>query len=397
MSNRDKKLLVYLGTVLILAAAYYLVVSPVLSKIEVMNNHISDLEQQLNRLQTIFNSREQYEADIVENQAKCNELIARFPSNISQEDTLVFIDSTEKEIPVKITNISFGDIVTAFGTESSGDAVYEDSPEEEYSEEVTDTTAMETDENGVKMISFEDLTRLIGTKQELTLAYEVSYSNFAKFIQFIDTNDKRMVLTNINGSYNDSLDLVYGVVNLSQYSIEKYGKDRDKNDFSDINKGTGNVFHSGTAPKNYNNENAAAGANSGSTANVYMSISRVNDNGGAVIICNPNQAGRGTWATGNENEKMVADITIDGEAGEYTAEYSIDGKTNSFEFEEDSEIIVDISSSAKTDDDDNVTVDLNVTNNADLDMTVNINGDSDERVNVRTKKANGDGKLTINQ
>lgn len=399
MSNRDKKLLVYLGTVIILAAAYYLVVSPVLSKIEVMNNHITELEEQLNKLQTIYNSREQYEADIVENQEICNELIAKFPSTITQEDTLVFLDNTEKEVPVTISSVNFGEIVTAFGTEASGDAVYEDSPDEEYSEEKVETDRIETNEDGSKVISFEDLTRLIGIKQDLTISFAAKYGDFAKFIEYIDANEKRMVLTSFSASYDESSDIVSGSANLSHYAVENYGKDREPNDFSDINKGSRNIFYSGYVGSDSNSmasEDSSDLTVSASDSNLTMIVNKVNDNGGAVIIADSNSTSKDSWATANDNKKVTANITVEGEAGEYTAKYSVAGKENKFEFEEDSEIILNIVSSAIDGDDDSVKVDLNLTNDADLDLVVNIKSDPDERISIKSRKAN-DGKITVNK
>lgn len=399
MSNRDKKLLVYLGTVIILAATYYLAVSPLLSKIETMNTHITELEEQLNKLQTIYNSREQYEADIVENQAICNELIAKFPSTITQEDTLVFLDNTEKEVPVTISQVNFGEITTAFGTEASGDAVYEDSPDEEYSEEKVDSDKIETNEDGSKVISFEDLTRLIGIKQDLTLSFAAKYGDFAKFIEYIDANEKRMVLTSFSASYDESSDIVSGSANLSHYAVEKYGKDREPNDFSDINKGSRNIFYSGYVGSESNSISEDDGSDlnvSASDSNLTMIVNKVNDNGGAVIIADSTSTTRDSWATSNDNKKVTANITVEGEAGEYTAKYSVAGKENKFEFEEDSEIILNIVSSEIDGDDDSVKVDLNLTNDADLDLVVNIKNDPDERISIKSRKAN-DGKITVNK
>lgn len=398
MSNRDKKLLVYLGTVLILAATYYFAVSPMLSKIDVMNIHIGELEEQLNKLQTIYNSREQYEADIVENQEKCNELIAKFPSSITQEDTLVFLDATEKEVPVTISNVSFGDITTAFGTEASGDAVYEDSPDEEYSEEVVDSNKIETNEDGSKVISFEDLTRLIGIKQDLTISFTAKYSNFAKFIEFIDANDKRMVLTSISASYDESSDTVAGSANLSHYAVEKYGKDREPNDFSDINTGSGNIFYSGYVgtSNSLSDDNGPGLETPSSDSNLTMIVNKANDNVGAVIIADSSSASKDSWAVSNDNKKVTANITVEGEAGDYTAKYSVAGDEKEFDFEEDSEIVLNVVSSALTGDDDSVKVDLNLTNDADLDLIVNIKNDPDERISIKSRKAN-DGKIIVNK
>ena len=79
MSDRDKKLLVYLGALIIVAAAYFLVGRPFLDKIDQQSAEKTQLTQELNEKRKAFENKEMYEQGIIEATDKINAIIEEFP------------------------------------------------------------------------------------------------------------------------------------------------------------------------------------------------------------------------------------------------------------------------------------------------------------------------------
>ena len=97
MSDRDKKLLVYLGALLILAAAYFLVGRPYLEKIDQLSTEKGQLESQLAEKRKALENKDMYEQGITDSEARIQEIIDEFPEDNSDEKSIMFVAHAEPE------------------------------------------------------------------------------------------------------------------------------------------------------------------------------------------------------------------------------------------------------------------------------------------------------------
>lgn len=245
ISARDKKLLVYLLAVVILAAAYYLGANPLLTKNDAITAETESLQNEVNSLLTIYNSQEAYSAKIAKEQVRLNEAIQKFPSGLTQENTIMMLADIEDNTGAWIARVSFSE-------EELFDGSVDDSPSaesfDEFSEnalnaELTETHTGEMPElelpGGTQNLSASNLKRV---KQNLSLDYYCQYNDFKRFIEYINNYSNRLFISSLSATYGEETGKVSGTVTISQYAIYGTGKELEKPDLSGISTGTDNIF-----------------------------------------------------------------------------------------------------------------------------------------------------------
>jgi len=229
ITNRDKKLLVYLLAVSIIAGAYFFGARPLLDKQSELRDEITKLEMQVNHYNSVYANIGDYEAKTEEMEEQYKEMLNKFFSGLDQENTIVMLKNIEKDTNVWIGKVAFQESEVMVGAAA------------------TDTTAdSETTEETDTAVSNDQVNVAItGIKQDLSIDYSASYPDFKKFIEYVKNNNQRLYISSISASYGIESDRVTGSLILSQYALD--GADVEKNapDLSDVNLGVGNIFTSG--------------------------------------------------------------------------------------------------------------------------------------------------------
>lgn len=219
ISARDKKLLVYLLAVGLIAISYFFVARPLLDKQSIMADEVVDLQQRVDHYSEIYLNQADYENRIVEAQTKYNEIVNNFFGGLNQDNTIMMIRDLEKTSDVWIARLSFQDENIVFG----GEVSVEDNPE---------------------MVTAAPIT---GLRQDLNIDYAANYSDFKRFIEYIENYDERLFITSINSSYAVDSGLVGGTIVLSQFAVTGTDKEYTAPDLSDVKLGNDTIFKTGTS------------------------------------------------------------------------------------------------------------------------------------------------------
>lgn len=89
-SNRDKKLLLILAGIILVAVSYFMVFSPKSTEYSSLQMQTANLETQLNKLKDLEANRAQYEKDIQSMSKDIQKLTAEFPADTKDEDGIFF-------------------------------------------------------------------------------------------------------------------------------------------------------------------------------------------------------------------------------------------------------------------------------------------------------------------
>ena len=223
MSNKDKKLLVYLIAIGIVALVYFFVAQPNLDKQQKLAIESDNLRMQVNHYNDIYNNLENYEGKVAKAQTEYSETLDKFFVGLNQENTLINIKDMEEATNTWISRISFQESQIVMGSGA------ENAPAE-----------------GEEAIEGEDLTvsssGLTGMKEDLNLEYSCSYSDFKRFIEYIQNYDQRLFITSINATYSPDSNKVEGTLVLSQYAILGTDKENVAPELSGIGVGVDNIF-----------------------------------------------------------------------------------------------------------------------------------------------------------
>ena len=238
ISARDKKLLVYLLAISIIAGAYFFVAKPLLDKQAALTTEINELQQRVTHYTDIYNNMESYEGKIAEAQTKYSETCNKLFRGLNQDNTIMMVKDLEDTTDVWIARLSFNEEEVVFGEAAAeGEAV------DEASADGTDLAAADvesTDGSDAGPASIQ------GVRQDLNIDYAASYDNFKRFIEYIENYDERLFISSINATYSVDSGLVGGSIVLSQYAILGTDKEYKAPEISNVQLGTDTIFKTGT-------------------------------------------------------------------------------------------------------------------------------------------------------
>lgn len=239
ISARDKKLLVYLIAISIIAGSYFFVAKPLLDKQAKLNEEISELQQKVTHYTDIYNNMDNYESQIAEAQTKYNETCNKLFGGLNQDNTIMMVKDLENATDVWIARLSFTEEDVVFGEEIA-DATAEGSETTEGAETAEGAEAASADGSEAAPASMQ------GVRQDLNIDYAASYDNFKRFIEYIENHDERLFISSINATYSVDSGLVGGSMVLSQYAILGTDKEYKAPEISNVQLGTDTIFKTGT-------------------------------------------------------------------------------------------------------------------------------------------------------
>ena len=239
ISARDKKLLVYLIAISIIAGSYFFVAKPLLDKQAKLNEEISELQQKVTHYTDIYNNMDNYESQIAEAQTKYNETCNKLFGGLNQDNTIMMVKDLENATDVWIARLSFTEEDVVFGEEIA-DATAEGSETTEGAETAEGAEAASADGSEAAPASMQ------GVRQDLNIDYAASYDNFKRFIEYIENHDERLFISSINATYSVDSGLVGGSMVLSQYAILGTDKEYKAPEINNVTLGTDTIFKTGT-------------------------------------------------------------------------------------------------------------------------------------------------------
>ena len=239
ISARDKKLLVYLIAISIIAGSYFFVAKPLLDKQAKLNEEISELQQKVTHYTEIYNNMDNYESQIAEAQTKYNETCNKLFGGLNQDNTIMMVKDLENATDVWIARLSFTEEDVVFGEEIA-DANAEGTETTEGAEIAEGAEATAADGSEAAPASMQ------GVRQDLNIDYAASYDNFKRFIEYIENHDERLFISSINATYSVDSGLVGGSMVLSQYAILGTDKEYKAPEINNVTLGTDTIFKTGT-------------------------------------------------------------------------------------------------------------------------------------------------------
>ena len=378
LSERDRKLLLILVIVIIVCAPYFFVIQPLMDKVDSLGKEISDLNAQVKYREELALMEEEYGKAAEQMAAMETELLSKFPSDLPQEASILFIHNTEQVIPISLYQVAFGDDVAAQVTSTAEEQAIED-----VEAETGDTTQTEVIEDNTQTTSLG--LGLTGIQTQTRFAYDAGYEEFKDFLKYIADYHDRMVITELEASYSGEMNLVSGNLTLSQYALK--GEERNTVQFLEPNmiQGTTNVFKQ--ASGNFDTTEVAA------SPDFFILLNQPGADVDAIIVGQSNDVTESTYLSSTKNAKQEVNIYFEGENGKYNAYYEI-GKTKyddaGVDFDKDGNIELQIISSSRLDDSDKVEISLNIYNTSDAIVKVTTLNDDAEKPRVTIKGTEGD-------
>lgn len=371
LSERDKKLLLILAIVCVICVPYFFIIQPLMDKSAMLETEITELQSKKRYLTDLKLNETIYMEETQETVVQAQELLARFPSKLPQEASILFADNTEKKLQIRLHQVAYGEDVSAQITSVAAEQQIQ-AVEEEMQYE-SDQPVVEDVNKTIAISSI-----LTGLSAQTQYTFEAGYDEYKEFLEYIKEYQDRMVITGMTATYG--IDVVTGNFTLMQYAIGGEGRLPVKVLEPNMMKGTTNIFL----------QAAGIGNAEVGTADFFMMVSRPDADVDAIVIGQSGDATEKTYLTGDDNAQKEVTVIFEGKDGQYTANYKIGEKLYSEEgitFVKNGTIVFEIISSPRALDNDFVGVRLNLVNRTDVTLSVEILDDDTEgpRVNIATQ------------
>lgn len=357
MNKTYLKAILVLLAIVLLGGSYLYIFKPKHEDAESINKEADELQVRVNDLQEKKAHEAEYKQEIEEFNKKFDEVLAYYPSNLDQENLIMFTKNLNKEDPgleFHVGSVSLGE-ATNFYTLSG---------EEDY----------------------ECYTA------SYPISYTGSYEGLKAFVDYIAGFSYRMNIDtfNISRSEQDGQEVYSGSVNVNAYYISGGGRDEDIFPADvDVPKGVENPFLGGEgAPSNGTSSahDSDNGASIASNHDIQIELANANNDATAGIII----SGGDNNVTNADNAVATVDISITDD----TVTYGIGSDTGSYTIPTNaSEITIYVKSSSRVDADDVNGITLNVTNNSEKRTFIKVDGDDNSSPRFKMGSRSGSIKL----
>lgn len=401
MSERDKKLLFYLAAMLILAIPYFFIVRPHLDKIDALDGMKMQLNSELAQKQTAYAKQKDYKEKMAEMDQEIESIMSRFPEDNAEEKSIMFAYDAENNIPMNFSQLSFAENAEMLIDENADPSV--DTTE-------SDVEAIANPEESEPEVLLPDappqmsLSQLTGKRSDMGMTFTVGYQGYKDFMAYIRDYDDRLVITGIDVGYDDSTGLVSGNLVLSQYAL--LGPDRvlDVPETGVEDKlGSKNIFkRDGSSDsildlidilKSRLGESERSKEAEKITPDYIVRVDASTGNTNAITIGRAKDDNEGiSYLTSNNNYKENVYFSVSGSDGSYKAKYNISGKEyedDTFTKAADEKLCLEIQSTYRINDVDNVSADVHVTNESDKELVVIVSGDDPNTARIEIVEKNG--------
>ena len=257
ISMRDKKLLLMFSGVAVFGLGWFFGYRPQMEEAANIEAANKPLEERLSNLLELAGSRDFYISETESAQNKINEYVAKFPSDVKEENGIVLAQNIENSLGMQISNV--GIATKEFVASIDGSTEEEIAEQNEtMSEQANSQTREQIDEiEGTDSKAAEELqnasdiaaaqadstsqTPVLYRTQD-TLEFTGTYANLKDVVAYLAEQTGRLTVDNMNASYDTSTGYLTGSIVVNMFSMTGTGNTYTEPDAGQVAYGTSNLF-----------------------------------------------------------------------------------------------------------------------------------------------------------
>lgn len=257
ISMRDKKLLLMFSGVAVFGLGWFFGYRPQMEEAANIEAANKPLEERLSNLLELAGNRDFYISETENAQNKINEYVAKFPSDVKEENGIVLAQNIENSLGMQISNV--GIATKEFLASIDGSTEEEIAEQNEtMSEQANSQTREQIDEiEGTDSKAAEELqnasdiaaaladstsqTPVLYRTQD-TLEFTGTYANLKDVVAYLAEQTGRLTVDNMNASYDTSTGYLTGSIVVNMFSMTGTGNTYTEPDAGQVAYGTSNLF-----------------------------------------------------------------------------------------------------------------------------------------------------------
>ena len=257
ISMRDKKLLLMFSGVAVFGLGWFFGYRPQMEEAANIEAANKPLEERLSNLLELAGNRDFYISETESAQNKINEYVAKFPSDVKEENGIVLAQNIENSLGMQISNV--GIATKEFVASIDGSTEEEIAEQNEtMSEQANSQTREQIDEiEGTDSKAAEELQNAADITAALadstsqtpvlyrtqdTLEFNGTYANLKDVVAYLAEQTGRLTVDNMNASYDTSTGYLTGSIVVNMFSMTGTGNTYTEPDAGQVAYGTSNLF-----------------------------------------------------------------------------------------------------------------------------------------------------------
>ncbi len=245
MSDRDKKLLYYIGAILIIVAAYFLVFQKFNTKTADLKTQNDQLTTEVATLENMVAGKQGVLDDTAQKQQDIANVLQKFPAEVRTQNAIYNLNKMYKGISdVKIQSEGYNmnqvfyqpGAMNADGTMTAPAATL--SPGAQTSAATVSAITSET--TTAEIVSA--ATNYIGYRSDVTVAFTAPYTSLKKVVDYINESEDRMTITDISATKAEDSDNLTCNMTVSMYAIAGTGESYDDLNINGVTDGKSDIF-----------------------------------------------------------------------------------------------------------------------------------------------------------
>ncbi|MDR2547185.1 MAG: hypothetical protein LBC96_06700 [Lachnospiraceae bacterium] len=355
------KFLLVLLIAALLAIPYFFVIQPQMETAEALEREIEQLRERRMTLERHTAAIPEYQEGLLALRMDKDSIFSRYPSELPQEATIMFIHETERMIPLRMQQVNFA-------LDSSQQIVGDESAAAHAA-----------------VIAAQELTPLIvgldGVRNTTQITFDSTYEEFKSLLAHVANFPHRMVIPRLRVSFNGDCGTASGDFNLNQFAIDGENRDRVFTAEPEMELGADNIFFS------------LLGWHGGWSdipdelwgTDLYLILSQPEADIEAKILAMYGDIDGTSRLTSTVNATEDMTITFTGEEGLYSVAYRIgevELATDYYFITLKGFLTFQVNSSPRVGSNDQVGVRVNLINRSDLPLYVKIDGDDPDEARI---------------
>lgn len=238
ISDSELKLLFFLLSLVLIAAAYFLVFNKGMERAAQIEEGNAQKREEIVQLQNMAARKAQVEEETVSLNREVEEIIAKYPSDVTTEKAIVIVQEIENISGMHVASIGFlmNNIVSI--SDVGGQAAGTDAGAADGSNPSDGSGTAAGTDTGTAAAS----DGSVGYYAELTVNYSASYESFKDMITYINGLENRMTIPSVTGSYDSTTGEIAGTVTFDLYYLTNTGKEYIEPEINRVRDGVEDIF-----------------------------------------------------------------------------------------------------------------------------------------------------------
>lgn len=282
LSNSETRLLILLLALILIAGSYFFIFNKCTTKAAEIETSNEELAQTVTQLEAMVDKQEEVEAQTAECNRLVEEIIAKYPSDVTTEKAIAVVKEIENMTDMHVSSISF------LMDNLIGDIAALNTAEETVQAAPTDAK--------------------VGYYAALSINYDASYKGFKEMVDYINGLKDRVTIPSISVTYDNETDRLAGVITIYLYYLTNTGKEYEEPEIRGIGNGVENIFQSSGVKSNAALESEVGSSNKAEADNTQTENSEAEADNTQAENSEENENDAQT-----ENEAGSGDEEISGE------------------------------------------------------------------------------------